>query len=232
MDSRVGDFSRQWWSSNVVSGGASYIAASASYITLYAVLDHLSLVHNFQGLGISLWSPSNGLSVAMLLAYGPKFSPAVFAAIILTDLYVHTIPRDITSIVVTGGILASGYAPLVVRADPIQVEQVLLNLITNAVDAAAARGDGKGLVTIRSGLRDSMAAVSVEDNGTGVAPEIAEHLLELFYTNKPKGMGLGLPLSRQIIEAHGGHLHWTSIEPSGAKFTFELAVAGSDRNVT
>ena len=125
-----------------------------------------------------------------------------------------------------------GFAPLVVRADPIQVEQVLLNLMTNAVDAAAARGDGKGLVTVRSGLRDSMAAVSVEDNGTGVAPEIAEHLLEPFHTTKPKGMGLGLALSRQIIEAHGGHLHWTSLEPSGAKFTFELPVAGPDRNVT
>ena len=125
-----------------------------------------------------------------------------------------------------------GFAPLVVRADPIQVEQVLFNLMTNAVDAAAARGDGKGLVTIRSGLRDSMAAVSVEDNGTGVAPEIAEHLLEPFHTTKPKGMGLGLALSRQIIEAHGGHLHWTSLEPSGAKFTFELPVAGPDRNVT
>lgn len=112
MGSRAGDFSRQWWSSNAVSGGVSYVAASVIYITLYAVLDHSSLVHNFQGLGISLWSPSNGLSVAMLLAYGPKFSPAVLAAFILTDLYVHTVPRDITSIVVTAGILASGYATL------------------------------------------------------------------------------------------------------------------------
>ena len=58
----------------------------------------------------------------------------------------------------------------------------------NAVDAAAERGDGKGLVTVRFGLRDSIASVSVEDNGTGVAPEIAEHLLEPFQTTKSKGM--------------------------------------------
>ena len=128
-------------------------------------------------------------------------------------------------------ITIEGFRPLIVRADPIQIEQVLLNLITNAVDAAAERGDGKGLVTVRFGLRDSIASVSVEDNGTGVAPEIAEHLLEPFQTTKSKGMGLGLALSRQIIEAHGGHLHWTSLKPCGTRFTFELHVDGPERNV-
>lgn len=124
-----------------------------------------------------------------------------------------------------------GFGPLIVRADPIQIEQVLLNLIANAVDAAAERGDGNGLVTVRVGHRDSVASVSVEDNGTGIAPEIAERLLEPFQTTKPKGMGLGLALSRQIIEAHSGHLHWTSLKPSGTRFTFELHVEGPGRNV-
>ena len=92
----------------------------------------------------------------------------------------------------------AGFGRLIVRADPIQIEQVLLNLISNAVDAAAERGDGKGVVTVRFSDRASIAGVSVEDNGTGIAPEIAERLLEPFQTTKPKGMGLGLALSRQI----------------------------------
>ena len=552
MGTRVVDCSRQIWSTNAISGSTSYIAAGAIYIALYAVLDHLSLVHNFQGLGISLWSPSIGLSIAALLAYGSKFGPPVFLAIFLTDLLVHDVSRDLASILVTAEILASGYtalawlmrhrlgfdlkrahlkhviillivapsgiivtsvtycaslylmgylpgslfwsgverlwigdtvgtvimvptimagilmvsrgshvrvdaavvdvgalliglatafwmifgpgktnefqffyllflpviwvairagfegaaiaifvlhlalvaitkfegypasdfmafqlvmlavvatglllgammterreteerlreqravlsrmsryatagtmgvslahqisqplstvatylhaarrlfrsdnsrpaaiadaldkaqaearrarevlerlrdflsdgrteptrtdlmalaskitqlsaeeatkqgvrirlegfAPLVVRADPIQVEQVLLNLISNAVDAAAVRGDGKGIVIVRSDLKDGTAALSIEDNGSGIAPEIAEHLLEPFHTTKPKGMGLGLALSRQIVEAHAGRLHWTGLESSGTRFTFELPVAGPDRNVT
>jgi two-component system, LuxR family, sensor kinase FixL len=123
------------------------------------------------------------------------------------------------------------FRPLIVRADPIQIEQVLLNLITNAVEAAAERTDRKGIVTVRFDHWDSIASVSVEDNGPGVEPEIAEHLLEPFQTTKSKGMGLGLALSRQIIEAHGGHLHWVGLKPSGTRFTFELHVEGPERNV-
>ena len=71
------------------------LATGAIYIALYAGLDHLSLVHNFQGLGISLWSPSIGLSIASLLAYGSGFGPPIFLAIFLTDLLVHAVSRDI-----------------------------------------------------------------------------------------------------------------------------------------
>lgn len=123
------------------------------------------------------------------------------------------------------------FRPLIVRADPIQIEQVLLNLITNAVEVAAERGDGRGLVTVRFGQQDGIASVGVEDNGSGVAPEIADHLIEPFQTTKPKGMGLGLALSRQIVEAHGGHLHWTGLKPCGTRFTFELHVEGPERDV-
>ena len=90
----------------------SYLVTGAAYIALYAGLDRLSLVYEFKGLGISLWSPSIGLSVALLLAYGPGFTPVVFAAIFLTDLYVHALTRDTASIAVTAAILASGYATL------------------------------------------------------------------------------------------------------------------------
>ena len=115
-----------------------------------------------------------------------------------------------------------GLGPLIVEADPIQIEQVLLNLIANAVDAAADRRDGKGMVTVRMVRRDTVASIIVEDNGPGIAHEIADRLLEPFETTKPGGMGLGLPLSKQIIESHGGHLIWVGLEPQGTRFMFEL----------
>jgi two-component system, LuxR family, sensor kinase FixL len=64
--------------------------------------------------------------------------------------------------------------------------------------------------------------IEVEDNGPGISPDIAERLFEPFETSKPRGMGLGLTLSRQIIEAHGGQLRWRNIEPQGAHFSFDL----------
>jgi two-component system sensor kinase FixL len=119
-----------------------------------------------------------------------------------------------------------GVSGITVKADPIQIEQVLLNLIANAIDSAAERPDNRGVVTVRIARYETVASVQVDDNGSGIAPEIAERLLEPFETTKPRGMGLGLPLSRQIIEAHGGRLVWTALEPQGTRFMFELSIGG------
>lgn len=119
-----------------------------------------------------------------------------------------------------------GVPPIIVRADSIQLEQVLLNLIGNAVDAAAERPDGKGLVRVCVARHQLTASVVVEDNGPGIAPEIAESLLEPFETTKTRGMGLGLPLSKQIIESHGGTLRWLSLQPHGTRFIVEFNVDG------
>jgi two-component system, LuxR family, sensor kinase FixL len=109
-----------------------------------------------------------------------------------------------------------------IAADPVHLEQALLNLVNNAVDAAAERSDGRGMVIVRVQGRNGLLTVDVEDNGPGIAPDIAERLFEPFETSKPRGMGLGLTLSRQIIEAHGGQLRWRNIEPQGARFSFNL----------
>jgi two-component system, LuxR family, sensor kinase FixL len=109
-----------------------------------------------------------------------------------------------------------------ITGDSVHLEQVLLNLLNNAVDAAAERGDGRGMVTVRVRSANGLLTVDVEDNGPGVAPEVAERLFEPFETSKPHGMGLGLTLSRQIIEAHGGQLKWHNVEPEGARFSFDL----------
>jgi two-component system, LuxR family, sensor kinase FixL len=118
-----------------------------------------------------------------------------------------------------------------VKADPIGIEQVLNNIVGNAVDAAAERSDARGRVVIRVTDRDGWATVQVDDNGPGVAPEMAESLFEPYQTSKPRGMGLGLTLSRQIVQQHGGRIWWQPITPEGTRFVVELNFNGPDGDV-
>ena len=118
-----------------------------------------------------------------------------------------------------------------VKADPIGIEQVLNNVVGNAVDAAAERPDGRGTVVIRVMDRDRWATVQVDDNGSGVSPDMAESLFEAYQTSKPRGMGLGLTLCRQIVQQHGGRIWWEAIEPEGTRFVVEFNVNGPDGDV-
>jgi two-component system sensor kinase FixL len=110
----------------------------------------------------------------------------------------------------------------VVMADPVQIRQVLVNLLSNAIDAAAGARDA--VVRVRCRHDSGTIEIVVDDNGKGVAVEIAEHLFEPFQTTKIRGMGLGLPLSRQIIEAHGGRIWWERTLPHGTRFHVVLPV--------
>jgi two-component system, LuxR family, sensor kinase FixL len=115
-----------------------------------------------------------------------------------------------------------------VRADRIQIEQVLNNLVANAIDAASERTDARGLVVMRVARRGDQVVIQVEDNGPGVAPEIADSLFEAYQTTKPRGMGLGLHLSLQIIQKHAGRLWWEPMVPEGTRFLVELQINGPD----
>ena len=95
-----------------------------------------------------------------------------------------------------------------VQADGVQIEQVLINLVTNAIDAASERPDGRGRVIIRVAAGESAITIEVDDNGRGVAPELADSIFDAYQTTKPRGMGLGLHLSRRIVERHAGRLWW------------------------
>jgi signal transduction histidine kinase len=116
-----------------------------------------------------------------------------------------------------------------IRADAIQIEQLLFNLISNAVDAASQAPEARGRVGIHIMQRRARISVAIEDNGTGIAEEIADRLFEPFETTKQKGMGLGLTLARQIVEAHSGVLRGENRAPHGACFTVELYVDGPQR---
>jgi PAS domain S-box-containing protein len=113
----------------------------------------------------------------------------------------------------------------VILADRVQLQQVILNLMMNAVEAMSGVGDGSRELLIRSCTDESeQVAVSVQDSGPGIDPGNLDHLFEAFYTTKPQGLGMGLAISRSIIEAHGGRLWATTNAPRGAVFQFVLPV--------
>ncbi len=113
--------------------------------------------------------------------------------------------------------------PPKVMADPIQLQQVLLNLVRNAIEAVADLETPRRLVTLRTTRTASGdAEVSVSDLGPGVDPAIRDRLFDAFFTTKPEGTGLGLAISRSIIENHGGRLTLRPNQPVGSCFYFIL----------
>jgi signal transduction histidine kinase len=118
-----------------------------------------------------------------------------------------------------------------VLGDRVQLQQVLLNLIMNAIEAMSSMSGRRSLM-IRSELRDpESVAVAVRDSGVGIDPQKAERLFDAFFTTKPQGMGMGLSICRNVISAHGGHLsNANNAESQGATFEFTLPayVAVSD----
>ena len=110
--------------------------------------------------------------------------------------------------------------------DPIQVQQVILNLVSNAVQALAGLAESNRNIIISTRvLTRGGIEVRVTDSGPGVAAEIAGRLFEPFVTTKPDGTGLGLAISRSIIQAHGGLLDYEPAVPNGATFKFTLPAA-------
>jgi two-component system, LuxR family, sensor kinase FixL len=122
-----------------------------------------------------------------------------------------------------------GLVPLV-EADGVQIEQVLINLVANAIDAAAERSDLRGRVTVQVAAKGDGIMFQVEDNGRGVAPELAGNIFDAYQTTKPRGMGLGLHLSRRIVQRHAGRLSWEPITTGGARFVVELPTKGCEHH--
>ncbi|MFA1626375.1 CHASE3 domain-containing protein [Rhizobium mongolense] len=123
--------------------------------------------------------------------------------------------------------LAEGL-PLI-QGDRVQLQQVILNLIVNAIEAMASLGDGARDLLISTEADASGAVrVSVRDSGPGLDPQRVERLFEAFYTTKPGGLGMGLSICRSIIEAHGGRFWASANEPRGAVFQFTLPPETAD----
>ena len=107
--------------------------------------------------------------------------------------------------------------------DKVQLQQVLLNLIVNACDAVSAAGAARREVVITTALEeDGAVRVCVSDNGVGVPPDAEERIFQPFFTTKPNGLGLGLPICRNIVTALGGRLWVARNAGSGMTFCFTL----------
>jgi two-component system sensor kinase FixL len=117
-----------------------------------------------------------------------------------------------------------------VRGDRVHLSQVLINLILNGVDAALTSNEPirKVIIAAHEGGRQTIE-VAVTDSGTGILPEHVDRVFEPFFTTKPGGMGMGLAVSRTIIEAHGGRLWAENNVAGGATFRFTLPVDGESR---
>ena len=125
--------------------------------------------------------------------------------------------------------LAAALPPIM--GDPVQLQQVLVNLVTNAAEAMrempiGETGGRRRIVTIRSRLgEDETVVVSVEDTGSGLDLQNLDRIFDSFYTTKAEGIGVGLSISRSIIEAHGGQLSAAPAPRHGACFSFTVPIA-------
>ena len=122
---------------------------------------------------------------------------------------------------VTVGMQLAGELPCI-QCDRVQLQQVMLNLIVNAIQSMSGVEDGNRELLISTVSEPEGACVAVRDTGHGLRPESLPRLFEPFYTTKPDGMGMGLSICRSIIEAHGGRLWATRCEPRGALFQFTI----------
>jgi signal transduction histidine kinase len=105
------------------------------------------------------------------------------------------------------------------------LRQAVLNLVKNGLEALPQGG----VLTVTTGRADDAVTIAVGDTGPGITPEVGKRLFEQFFTTKPQGTGLGLYISRQIVEEHGGELGWTSELGAPTTFTLRLPIKRSDR---
>ncbi|MFZ1457599.1 MAG: sensor histidine kinase, partial [Saprospiraceae bacterium] len=107
-----------------------------------------------------------------------------------------------------------------IHADSDQIGQVLINLLKNAVEATENIENAK--ITIKAYLNQQDKIIEVVDNGSGIKPDDADKIFVPFFTTKPTGTGIGLSLSRQIIQMHGGRLEYEALRPCGSRFYIVL----------
>jgi signal transduction histidine kinase len=105
--------------------------------------------------------------------------------------------------------------------DRVQLQQVFMNLMLNGIEAME---DSGGELTVKSQLRDGQPQFSVSDTGVGLPTEGVDQMFSAFFTTKPQGSGMGLAISRSIVESHGGRLWVTANDGRGATFHFTLPI--------
>lgn len=207
--------------SQPLSALATYVHAARRLLKTTPV-DHETLVVTMEKAEIELKRTRDVLEHLRRLVSGESAERLPVNLLEITDRVVRIVQQEADARAVRI-MIAPGSLPSLM-ADAIQIKQVLLNLINNAIDAAAETSDG--MVSIRCCHDSSTIEIEVADNGRGIASDMADKVFEPFQTTKLHGMGLGLPLSRQIIEAHGGMIWWEREVPQGTSFHLRLPVDG------
>jgi signal transduction histidine kinase len=111
----------------------------------------------------------------------------------------------------------------------VQIEQVVVNLLQNAIDSIVETRNGTGEIVVETELVGEAIQVAIRDTGTGLPEGAEEKLFEPYFTTKPDGLGMGLSISRSIIEAHGGSLWAEPNATGGMTFLFRLPVPAQSR---
>ncbi len=147
-------------------------------------------------------------------------------------LDLHALIRDVIRLVTSDAIIRNvtllvdcGPEPIWVSGDRIQLQQVVLNLLLNAMEAVAESGVDDRTILVRSAKSAEAVCVAVRDAGSGIGDGAGELIFEPFYTTKPAGMGMGLSIVRSILRAHDGAISATNNPGGGSTFTFTLPLA-------
>ena len=138
---------------------------------------------------------------------------------VLELLHTEVVEHGVTVREVEAGILPR------VFVNRVQLQQVIINLIRNAIDAMSTVNDRPRTLRIRTERNNGEVIVSVEDSGVGLNPDDTDKLFAPFFTTKPQGMGIGLSICRSIIETHGGRLRAARGTPHGTVFAFTVPIA-------
>lgn len=163
------------------------------------------------------------LKLRMLFEQGDGQKETVDLKVLIEDCHVLMRARA-ESAGIDVGIVASG--PVELHADRTQLQQVILNLLNNAIDAVSESDKQEKWVEVSVMQDDSRVVVIVEDSGLGIAEEHQSSVFELFKTSKSKGMGIGLWLSKTVVTAHGGRISFASKPGEGARFEVTLPLSG------
>jgi two-component system sensor kinase FixL len=118
--------------------------------------------------------------------------------------------------------LAANLPPVAV--DRVQIEQVLINLLRNAIDALLSSGRSRRTIVVAAEIVNAAVEITLSDSGPGIADEVRSRIFEPFVTTKADGMGMGLAISRSIVEAQGGHLRLVATGEGGTRFAFDLPI--------
>jgi C4-dicarboxylate-specific signal transduction histidine kinase len=116
---------------------------------------------------------------------------------------------------------------LPIRGDPVQLQQVIVNLIVNAMDAMSKMPSARRRVAVDTARADNFGEVSVSDAGPGIPSETIKEVFEPFFTTKAHGMGMGLSIARTIVEAHNGRIWAENKAASGAVFRVSLPLSAT-----